>query len=474
MKTLVVSDRLKLESPPRDVDLIAWRQRPSVEGYPLVILDLYFGDPTGVGYVEINDDRHRFYEMGREVAKCLEADGVVIACLGPIACTTRELGTAAHGPETYNLKRARSADEQIPEPRFESSYDWMDQGLLRNIQIGHQHTKSSEGINWKLPKDRFSQIRESFSVYSETFANVAVYGDGTATITYSLQEPRRWSSIQNVIQTHPLILSTAKHTELPVAMSFNYNFFDGRLVLMPAFAPPKDALVARALATELKELGELVYSLSHNQRDERPDWVDDYIAPQAVAIQQNISDLEQKIASLAEQKESYYTVLPLLYGTDTELEDAVEHVLSAADGSINVLKSEPGAHIDFFVEDSFGHSLAVEVTGVKGLLRHNDNHWADFLNYMPDHNSKNELDRVERIVLVVNTYRDIPFADRDRNNDMATPVKKTATDNGICVVRSGDLYKMWLKIVDGSMTKQDVFNTLFSTDGIYEPPGGIC
>ena len=88
---------------------------------------------------------------------------------------------------------------------------------------------------------------------------------------------------------------------------------------------------------------------------------------------------------------------------------------------------------------------------------------------MPEHNSINDHNRVERIVLVVNTFRELPPAERNRNGDMAPPVKKTATDNGICVVRSGDLYLMWLKTLEG-MSKQEVFDTLFATEGIYEPP----
>ena len=87
---------------------------------------------------------------------------------------------------------------------------------------------------------------------------------------------------------------------------------------------------------------------------------------------------------------------------------------------------------------------------------------------MPEHNSKNEVDRVERIVLVVNAFRDVPLAERKRDSGMTAPVKKTATDNGICVVRSSDLYDLWLKGLDGT-PKQEVFNALFSTDGIFDP-----
>ena len=55
---------------------------------------------------------------------------------------------------------------------------------------------------------------------------------------------------------------------------------------------------------------------------------------------------------------------------------------------------------------------------------------ADFLNYLPEHNSKNDGTRAERIVLVVNTFRDLPFGQRDRNGDMTDPVKKLQLTTG--------------------------------------------
>ena len=88
---------------------------------------------------------------------------------------------------------------------------------------------------------------------------------------------------------------------------------------------------------------------------------------------------------------------------------------------------------------------------------------------MPEHNAKNDGARVERIVLVVNTFRESPPSKRDRSGDMTAPVKRTATDNGICVVRSADLYFLWLKTLKG-MALQEVFDTLFATEGVYNPP----
>lgn len=220
---------------------------------------------------------------------------------------------------------------------------------------------------------------------------------------------------------------------------------------------------------DMKELGEWIYSTSGQQSEERPAWVIDYLAPPARAIGQEISNLEQRITELSQQTEPYYKMLALLYGTGRELEDAIALLFNSPDERMNVTRTEPSAFLDLFIQDSLGRTLAVEATGVKGPLRHSDSHWADFLNYMPEHNAKNEGARVERIVLVVNTFRDSPPAERDPSRDMTEPVKKTATDNGICVVRSVDLYSLWLKTLNG-MTIQQIFDTLFATAGVYKLP----
>ena len=92
--------------------------------------------------------------------------------------------------------------------------------------------------------------------------------DGSATVTYRLEEQERWASIQNVIQTQPQILANAEHTKLPVAMSFNYNYFGGQLVLMPPLEAPEDEVRARALTNELIDFGGWIYSISHHKAEE--------------------------------------------------------------------------------------------------------------------------------------------------------------------------------------------------------------
>ena len=350
MKTLIVSDRLDVDYPPFDTEIVNWGDGPSIEGFALVVLDLYFGDPTDGGFVKLDYEYYRFYEMGAEVARSLKAGGIVIACLGPLANTIRPLMGDGHRRNAYDLKQKRLGSEQLPDPTRESSYDWLDQGLLAHLELGHQYVRFGQGINWNVPGDRFYKLRESFGSYVETFSNIGIYYDGRANFTYSVNEQARWDSSQRICGVYPQILATADHTELPVAMSFDYNGFGGQLVFMPPIQVPENQELVSRLVWDLKDFGAWIYSINHAELEERPTWSDDYLAPPALVIQQEISDLEQQITVLTEQQGTYYQMLPLLYGTGKELEDTVELFLTARDEGITVTKSEQGAHIDFFVQ----------------------------------------------------------------------------------------------------------------------------
>ena len=132
--------------------------------------------------------------------------------------------------------------------------------------------------------------------------------------------------------------------------------------------------------------------------------------------------------------------------------------------------SEPtrlGDSLDLFVKDNLGRILAIEITGTKGKLTKSDQHWADFLHYLPEHNGKNTSGRIERIVLVVNTQHKVPLENRTTKDDITKPVLDISKDNHICVIRSCDLYYLWLLTQNG-MNLQNLFDILFETEGIFD------
>jgi len=180
-----------------------------------------------------------------------------------------------------------------------------------------------------------------------------------------------------------------------------------------------------------------------------------------------IKNLKDKTEILTDELKKYDKMLSLLDGTDTPLVNSVEFLFDNSDEGINVKRTEKGDPIDLYINDDKGRRLVVEVTGINGTLKKNDPHWADFLGYMPEHNERNANGRVERIVLVVNTERKTKPEDRNPDSDITIPVQKTVSDNHICVVRSCDLYKLWLQTLEGRKTKE-TFQMLFDCDGIFK------
>ena len=229
---------------------------------------------------------------------------------------------------------------------------------------------------------------------------------------------------------------------------------------------------ARFVASDLQGLGQYLREQIEVQvLEEHADWVLQHRAPQATSTSKKIEKAKGQILELEAQLGPYDRMLSLLDGTGEPLVDTVVLLFDKPDEGISVTKTEKGSPLDLFMSDAKGRCLAVEVTGVKGALKKDDPHWADFLEYLPEHAANNLEERKERIVLVVNTQRDTPLDNRNRRSDITSPVRRLAEDNHLCVIRSVDLYDLWLRTLEG-LAIQEAFNILFNTNGIYEPQFG--
>jgi hypothetical protein len=456
------------------MDSCSWREgRPSAEGYDTLILDLYFGPPSKEGYRMITRDDAHFYELGNEVAKSIRAGGVTIALLGPVAVTTRDL-SASYAKDLLDRKRTFSYESKYL-GHLETSYEWLDHGFLHETKIDSMFAKVTEGIT---PTSPMPEIRDYVNRWANeywvTINGIQFFGRSTTegTITHAVAQQDRCDG-RSVAQYAAKVLAIGKHTKLPVAAAMQYMNWDGILVLLPPcelrekLQPATNEEITGLLNT-LERLAKGVqedfalYGLTEHE-----DWVYEYRAPQAKAIALDIAKLEQKEKELAEELTAFDQMLFLIDGTGKPLVDAVATLFDKPGGGLKIEPTEKGAPLDLFVHNSKGRTLAIEVTGIGHALKKDDLHWADFLQYMPQHNARNKLGRVERIVLVVNTECKTKLGDRNRLNDISDPVKKTVTDNHICVIRSYDLYKLWSKTLAG-MPVQQVFDMLFECDGVFE------
>ena len=270
------------------------------------------------------------------------------------------------------------------------------------------------------------------------------------------------------------LIGRGEHTRLPVAAAIDYLGLGGLLALMPPFSLgeiPSSQLQTRStlVAMDLRALGSHFRDqLEVRAPGEHPSWVYHQRASESKKMNEEIRNHEERVRELEGQLAPYDNMLSLLDGSGTPLVRAVAQLFDQPDGGIVVSKTDRGAPIDLLISDGTGRSLAMEATGVKGALKKDDPHWADFLGHLPEHHSKNAEGRQERIVLVVNTQRDTEIEKRDRASDITPTVKAIVKDNHICVIRSVDLYDIWLKTLQG-LSANKVFDLLFSTEGVYEP-----
>ena len=477
MSTLIISDELPRIPDWMNIDLYRWGvSRPSAEGYDIVMLDLDFGPPSPEGYFKLHKEDTHFYELGIEAARSLQAGGTVVAFLGPLAVTGRDI-EISYAREIVLTKREevfKYEGKYIGD--FETSYEWLDHGFLLATRIDAMFTKASKGITSVYPKHEMDTYLSRWANrYWLTIDGIELVDASTnvGTITHPVAQPERWN-LAGVAQYSAKILAVGKHTKLPVAAAIEYMGWDGLLILLPPFT-----LVNKYGEEAEKDIGSLLYTLEELAKGvkedikvssiaQHDDWVFEHRPTQAKGIISEIEEIEQKEKDLIETLELYDRMLVLLDCTGDPLLDGVINLFDRPEEGLKIEKTEKGAPIDLFVHDSKGRTLVIEVTGIKGNLKKDDPHWADFLGYMPQHNARNEHGRIERIVLVVNTQCKTKLDERNRQNDISPPVKRTAVDNHICIIRSCDLYKLWIDTLNGKRF-QEIFDSLFDCEGIWKP-----
>lgn len=476
MNTLIISNRLFKTLNSRNVDLFPWTyDRPSAANYRNVILDLYFEPPGVDGYVELRHSNQHFYEIGSEILRCLSGGGIVIAMLGPVAINQRELQDNEDQYTTLRLKKdgtASYADKYKGDN--ETSYDWLDQGFLEDTKIDALYKKRSVGIcplaNWKEAQRYFEGVKEFWT----SIGGLDIYKSKTeATMTYRIEENARWHKIGGVCQRPGWILAVAEHTEEPVSIATEYLYQPGLLVLVPPLDIDSRKTESNIKHTPMLEqlLVEFAESIreqfQHMDSSEIPEWARKFRAPKALEIANKIEKYEEKVKALKGELVQYDEMLYLLCGQGNKLQEQVERLFSAPNEGIQATPTSKGHSLDLFVTDKSRQSLAIEITGTREKLKKSDQHWADFMDYLIDHNEKNRKGRVERIVLVINTQCNTPLDKRTRKDDITVNALDLAKDNHICIIRSCDLYQLWTRTLEG-LPIQKVFNTLFESEGLYD------
>lgn len=479
-KTIIFSNKLRAPDY-LGIDSYSWETssaRPSIENYEIAILDLDFGEPVPqVGYVPLSGgytENIHFYELGSEVAKLLKSGGILITLLGPVAVTPRNL-RQSYAVEVVGLRQQHRRTEP---PSYtgsnETSYDWLEQGFLQTTGIGSLFLRPSSGVETTLRGSIEKYVRW-VKKYWTSIGGISI-SSGSKTdgeIRYHIYQGKRWDCPYDVTRSQTIILAKGKQSKLPIGVAIRYMNWDGVLILLPPFE--LEASEGLGLAEEVSSLCHTLQDLAQEMKHmfmpsraaDHEEWVYEYRAPRAKEIVTEIEKLKEREEGLMSELQPYDEMLALLDGTDAALVDGVAKLFDKESEGVRVERTEKGAPIDLFIRDKTGRSLAVEVTGIRGYLKKDDPHWADFLGYLPGHYAKNEQSRVERIVLAINTQHKKKLDERDQAGDITQQVRQLIIDNHICVVRTCHLYDLWLETLKG-LPVQSVFDKLFDCEGIYE------
>ncbi|MEE8194690.1 MAG: hypothetical protein V3T73_04240 [Dehalococcoidales bacterium] len=486
MKTLLVSNYLTkdlLEYLPNIV-CYKWGERhPSLADFACAILDLKLDIGVEAPTESVPSVKYKgysFYQLSDDIIRLLQAGGVVI-CLN--YHTFINSGSLLYGSKILNAIYEKRQTTYLYEHKFtgqeETSYDWLDLGFLLRTKLDRMNTRP--GHNFKViskldkVKQYFSYVKEYHKVIQGISRDLGV---SHGTINSSFRTDPIYSHTDDTSDRVD-VLALTEVTDEPIAVAIKYRRFPGTLVFLPTYnlpAPDSPGYkgFARSIALVLCNVGEYYYETSRRElgaKLELPPWLLEYRAKPAKDADKELKDIEKAKAAAIDKRDRYDRMLTLINGYGVPLEKTIGELFGKEWLGFDVEETEKGHPIDLYIKNpKAGQTLAVQVTGVVSKFIQSDKHFGALMQYLPENEGKNINGRVERVVLIVNTYRDTPLVNRTDESDISVPVQNLVKKNGICLIRSRDLYDLWNLWDDSSekLSADDIFKQLFECEGIWQ------
>lgn len=480
MRTLLLSNYLNVEFLPSILCSKWGVNHPSLADFQCVILDMKLNTDIGSAIPSVNYQGYSFYKLSDDVIRLLQAGGVVL-CLNYYTFINHAslfVGSRVLN-SIYNMRQTSLSYEHKFQGQEETSYDWLDLGFLVCTRLDQMNVMTGQQIrvisSLDVVKNYFLYVKEYHKIIQGIRREP---GAQRGRIPSPFRQVPDYSNTGNT-NDEVEVLAVSEVTDDPIAVAIKYRRFPGTLVFLPTYdLPPVDQPgreeAARMVCMRLVSLGEYYYDESRRElgvKLESPPWLLEYRAKPAKDADKELEDLETAKATLVAKRDRYDRVLTLINGYGEPLEKAVGELFGKEWLGFDVEETEPGYPIDFFVKSTrTGQMLAVQVTGVVGKFTQSDKHFGALLGYLPEHEEKNVVGRVERIVLVVNTYRDTPLVNRIDEDDISVHVRNLVKRNGICLIRSQDLYDLWNLWIESpeEFSADDIFKQLFECEGIWQ------
>ena len=479
MRTLLLSNYLNVEFLPNTVCSKWGMQHPSLADFQCVVLDMKLNTDITSDIPSIKYQGYSFYKLSDDIIRLLRAGGVVI-CLNYYTFINQ--ASLLYGSKVlntiYEKRQTIYSYEHKYQGQEETSYDWLDLGFLQCTQIDQmsimpgQHFKVISTLD--VVKNYFLYVKEYHKIIQ------GIRREPNAQHGRILSNFRLDPTYHNASTTDDEVdvLAISEVTDDPIAVAIKYRGFPGTLVFLPTYDLPQvgdhvPEEVIRFISSRLDSLGNYYYEESRRElgvKLESPPWLLEYRAKAAKDADKELEDLEKaKAASLA-RRDRYDRMLTLINGYGEPLQKAVGELFGKEWFGFDVEETERGYPIDLFVKNPrTGQALAMQVTGVVGKFNQSDKHFGALMGYLPENEGKNVGGRVERVVLIVNTHRDTPLASRTVD-DISVQVQNLAKRNGICLIRSCDLYNLWNVWVNSpeKFPADDIFKQLFECEGIWQ------
>lgn len=405
-----------------NVDVHDWFEYPDIprlSDYEIVVLDMEIPDDNNCGGA--------FLGLREETRMLLESGGVLV-CLNYLTKPTDY--KTNYNPDKSPLKRSDIIRTDRLSRR-EINYDWMFHlGLLSTLNVAQVDARI--GTSFRLTsKDKiFTEYFKEVTEYHKTIDNVVSEEDKEGNfLGYAIHIPR-WTSLNT------RVVSVTKVTKKPIACII--EILNGSLIFLPQSQAKSQTIIGQLYAIGKSEYEKNIQRIE--ELPSPPEWLEEYKTKQELDLEKRIEKLVKELEQRKLEHKRFEKIDILLYGTGTPLELAVQKVLEEM--GCNVKKQEKGATIDFKARiDSM--KFAIEVTGVDDKINKNSKKFAQILQYLP-HKEKNE-----KILLLVNTYRNMDVKERTKKENFTETVVKIAQDNEFCLMKTKDLYFMWKSFLNG-------------------------
>jgi len=168
-------------------------------------------------------------------------------------------------------------------------------------------------------------------------------------------------------------------------------------------------------------------------------------------------DTKKQLKEAKSVLQHFDTISYVLWGTGDLLVDAVQFLLK--DIGFAVEKTPKGFTVDLIGEYPEVGKFAIEVTGLNDAVKKKTNKINQAISFIQEHQDK------ERVVILANTFNDLPPEERLKKEQFSTDALKIMTGLEIVGMTCVDLYDMWKAIKFNGKSVSEIFKDVFNHEG---------